>query len=178
MPRGIRLRNKSRHNRSPDYATLAESASLCSSHIWDLPQQIRKFQEEARNSRKAHERTLEELSELYAQQLLAQTPEQNGRSVVTQLFVDRNLAFVKLVAQRLTRQSRPVVALLATTCGQPSLIFAQAAGQPFDMGALMKEALARHGGRGGGSKDMAQGGPAKVEGLDSLLAELVTRLKD
>jgi alanyl-tRNA synthetase len=26
-----------------DYTTLAESAGLCSSHIWDLPQQIRKF---------------------------------------------------------------------------------------------------------------------------------------
>ena len=44
------------------------------------------------------------------------------------------------------------------------------------MGALMKEALAKLGGRGGGSKDMAQGGPATVEGLEPVLVELASRL--
>jgi len=40
----------------------------------------------------------------------------------------------------------------------------------------MKEVLARLGGRGGGSKDMAQGGPAQVEGMDAALAEIAARL--
>ena len=159
-----------------DYATLAESASLCSSHIWDLPQQIRKFQEEARTSRKTHERTLEELAELYAGKLLADMPDQHGTAFIAQVYADRDLAFIKLLAQKLTQQGRAVVALLASIAGQPSLVFAQSAGQPFEMGALMKDALARLGGRGGGSKDMAQGGPAKVEGLDSLLDELAAKL--
>ncbi|HEV8047146.1 MAG TPA: DHHA1 domain-containing protein, partial [Terriglobales bacterium] len=60
---------------------------------------------------------------------------------------------------------------------QPALVFAQAAGQPFDMGALMKETLARLGGRGGGSKDMAQGGPTKIDGLEAALSDLATRLR-
>ena len=160
-----------------DYTTLAESASLCSSHIWDLPQQIRKFQEEARASRKAHERTLEELAEFYAGKLLSEMPEQRSTTFITRIFADRDLAFIKLLVQKLTRQGRPVVALLASTSDQPSLIFAQSAGQPFDMGALMKEALARLGGRGGGSKDMAQGGPAQVEGLETRLKELAAKLR-
>jgi alanyl-tRNA synthetase len=46
------------------------------------------------------------------------------------------------------------------------------------MGALMKEALARLSGRGGGSKDMAQGGPAQIEGLEAVLAELAARLRE
>jgi len=160
-----------------DYATLTESAGLCSNNIWDLPQQIRKFQEEARVSRKVNEQTLQELAEMYATRMLAGTPEQSGSFIITRVFVDRDLNFIKLLAQRLTRQNPKAVVLLASTVGQPALVFAQSTGQPFDMGALMKEALGRLGGRGGGSKDMAQGGPAQTEGLETVLAELAAKLR-
>jgi alanyl-tRNA synthetase len=160
-----------------DYATLAESAGLCSSHIWDLPQQIRKFQEEARALRKSNEQILQELADMYAGELLAEIPDRSGPMVVTRIFQDRDLAFIKLLAQRLTRQNSKMVALLASTCGQPALVFAQSAGQHFDMGALMKEALAHLGGRGGGSRDMAQGGPANAEGLEASLEALAAKLR-
>ncbi|HXZ32479.1 MAG TPA: DHHA1 domain-containing protein [Terriglobales bacterium] len=159
-----------------DYATLAESAGLCSSHIWDLPQQIRKFQDEARAFRKSNEQTLQELADLYADRMLAETKEQGGSIIVTRVLADRDLNFIKLLAQRLTRQNPNVVALLGSTSTQPALVFAQSAGQPFDMGALMKEALGRLGGRGGGSKDMAQGGPADSDKLEATLADLAARL--
>jgi len=57
------------------------------------------------------------------------------------------------------------------------LVFAQSAGQPLDMGALMKEALQQLGGRGGGSKDMAQGGPAQVEQIEAVLRQIAGKLK-
>jgi len=161
-----------------DYMTLAESASLFSSHIWEVAQQIRKSQEEARAERKSGEQVQEELAGLYAKQLLAETSENSGRKVVVRVFADRDSAFTKLLAQRLTRQSPNVVAFLGSTGGQPTLVFAQSPGQPFDMGALMKETLAQFGGRGGGSKDMAQGGPAKAEGLEVTLAELAAKMHD
>ncbi len=155
-----------------DYATLTEGAGLCSSHIWDLPQQIRKLQEEARSLRKANEQTLQEVAELYAERMLAGSESR----IITKVFAERDLAFIKLLAQRLTRQSSGV-ALLASTSGQPALVFAQSAGQPNDMGALMKDALARLGGRGGGSKDMAQGGPAKVGEIEAELNAIAARLR-
>ena len=160
-----------------DYSTLTESAGLISSHIWDLPQQIRKFQDEARSSRKSHEQTLQELVDLYADRILRETPEQGGSILITHVFPDRDLNFIKLLAQRLTRQNPHVIALLASTAGQPTLVFAQSTGQPFDMGALMKEALAQLGGRGGGSKDMAQGGPAKTDALEDVLKEIAAKLR-
>ena len=160
-----------------DYTTLAEAAALCSSHIWDLPQQIRKFQEEARSSRKSNEQTLQELAELYAATLIAEAPEHSGSTFVMRIFKDRDLAFIKVLAQKLTRRDQPSVALLASTSGQPALVFAQSTGQPFDMGALMKEALAELGGRGGGSKDMAQGGPEKLEPLEAVLTALASKLR-
>jgi alanyl-tRNA synthetase len=159
-----------------DYAVLAESGGLLSSHIWDIPQQVRKMQEESRASRKSREQLLEELADLYASRLLAETPESGGRKIIVRTFPDRDLTFIKLLAQRLTRQSPGAVAFLGTTCDQPAIVFAQSSGQPFDMGALMKEMLMRLGGRGGGSKDMAQGGPAQVEEMEAALAELAARL--
>jgi len=159
-----------------DYAVLAESGGLLSSHIWDNPQQVRKIQEESRASRKSRELLLEELADLYASKLLGESPETGGRKVMVRVFHDRDLTFIKLLAQRLTRQSKGVVALLGSTQDQAALVFAQSSGQPFDMGALMKDTLARLGGRGGGSKDMAQGGPSQIEGMEGALADLAMRL--
>ncbi len=160
-----------------DYTTLAEAAGLYSAHIWDLPQQIRKAQDDAKAARRACEQLLDELAEQQALRMLAETPVANGRKIVTRVFADRDLPFIRLLAQKCTRTDNHVVALLASTSGQTSLVFAQSAGQPFDMGALMKDALGKLGGRGGGSKDLAQGGTAESQDVESVLAEVIERLK-
>ena len=91
-------------------------------------------------------------------------------------FADRDLNSIKLLAQKLTRLAPNAVALLAAISPQPSLVFAQSSGQPFDMGALMKEAMASLGGRGGGTKDMAQGGAPQADQIESALTALAKRL--
>jgi len=161
-----------------DYAALVESAALCSAQIWDLPQQVRRLQEDARMSRKANQLLVGELADLWGARLLAERPPQDGTILIVRTFPDQDLGFIKLLAQRLTRQTPGVVALLGSTREAPSLVFAQSTGQPFDMGALMKEVLSRLGGRGGGSKEMAQGGPARIEDLEQVLLEVAARLRD
>jgi alanyl-tRNA synthetase len=122
------------------------------------------------------ERTQEELAAAQAAALLAETPEIKGRRIVVQTLSDREMNFVKLLAQKLTRLSPSAVALLATTSPHPSLVFAQSAGQPFDMGALMKETMTKLNGRGGGSKDLAQGGLTTTEGIAAALTAVAARL--
>ena len=170
---GKRAVSTARH----DYTVLAQSGGLLSSHIWDIPQQIRKVQDESRASRKEREHLMEQLADAYAGRLLAETAEHKGRKFIVHTFPHRDLTFIKLLGQRLTRQSAGVVAFLGITSGQPALVFAQSPGQPFDMGALMKEILARFGGRGGGTKDMAQGGPVQIEGLEAALSDLAVGLR-
>ncbi len=148
-----------------DFTTLTETAGLFSAHIYDVPQQARKSLDEIRSLRKQREQSLEELAEAQATAVLAETTETNGRKLVFRTFADREMNFLKLLAQKLTRLAPNTVALLAATSPQPSLVFAQSAGQPFDMGALMKETLAKVGGRGGGSKDMAQGGLPNTDAI-------------
>jgi alanyl-tRNA synthetase len=159
-----------------DYTTLTETAGLFSAHIYDVPQQAGKALEEVRILHKQREQSLEELAAAQAAALLAETLEAQGLKVVVRTFSDREMNFLKLLAQKLTRLSSNVVTLLATTSPQPSLVFAQSAGQPFDMGALLKETLAKLGGRGGGSKDMAQGGMPKADGIEVVLNAVAAEL--
>jgi alanyl-tRNA synthetase len=62
--------------------------------------------------------------------------------------------------------------LLGSLAGQATLVFAQSPGQKFNMGQLMKEAMAQLGGRGGGSADLAQGGLVENPGLEKIEATL------
>ncbi|MGA8621325.1 MAG: DHHA1 domain-containing protein [Candidatus Sulfotelmatobacter sp.] len=158
-----------------DFSVLSETAALFSAHIYDVPQQARKALDEIKSLRKQYEQSQEELAAAQAAALLAESPESNGRKLLMRTFSDRDLNFLKLLAQKLTRQS-PAVALLATTSPHPALVFAQSAGQPYDMGALLKEIMAKLGGRGGGSKDLAQGGVPKSDGLDAALTAAAEKL--
>ncbi len=158
-----------------DFSTLTETAALFSAGIYDAPQQVRKSLDEIKSLRKQIEQSQDELAAAQAASLLAETPEAQGRKLVVRTFSNRDLNFLKLLAQKLTRQA-PAIALLATESPQPALVFAQSAGQPHDMGALLKEAMAKLGGRGGGSKDLAQGGAPKSEGIAAALASAAQAL--
>jgi alanyl-tRNA synthetase len=153
-----------------DYTVLTEAAALFSAHIYDVPQQVRKSLDEIRSLRKQKEDSQDELAAAQATALLAETPEQNGRKLVIRTFSDRDMPSLKLLAQKLARQSQNVIALLGSTSPQPSLVFAQSAGRTADLGALMKDVMSKFSGRGGGSKDMSQGGLSRADAVEPALA--------
>ena len=158
-----------------DFSVLTETAALFSANIYDVPQQARKSLDEIKSLRKQHEQLQEELAAAQAEALLAEIPERNGRKLVVRTFSDRDLNFLKLLAQKLTHQS-PAIVLLATASPHPALVFAQSPGQPFDMATLLKQTMTRLGGRGGGSKDLAQGGAPSSVGLGDALSEAAQTL--
>lgn len=161
-----------------DFSTLSETAALFSSHIYDVPQQARKSLDEIKLLRKQREQSQEELAAAQGAALLAETPDTNGCKVIVRTYPDRELAYLKLLAQKLTRQSAAVICFLATESPQPALVFAQSAGQPYDMAALLKQTLTPLGGRGGGSKDLAQGGVPVSTGLALAIANVAQNLRD
>jgi alanyl-tRNA synthetase len=161
-----------------DYTTLTETAALYSAHIYDVPVQARKSLDEIRSLRKQREQSLEELAEAQAAAILAGISEENGRKIVVRTFADRDINFLKLLAQKLTRIAPNVIALLGTKSPQPSLVFAQSTGQPADLGKLMKDTLAKVGGRGGGSKDMSQGGVPNPESVDVALESASSQVRN
>ena len=143
-----------------DFQALTEAASVYSAHLWEVPQQARKSIAEIKAGQKARQRLLDEVAELEAANFLRvahERPSGSGQKLVVKYFADRDLAFIKLLAQKIVRLDK-AVALLACGGAQPALVFAQSSGLPNDMGALMKESLEKLGMRGGGNRDMAQGG--------------------
>ena len=159
-----------------DFETLTSAAALFSSHLYDVPEQIRKTLDEAKSAGKREQKIQGELAESMAAAMVAATPEANGIRLVKRFFTDRDLGFIKLLAQKLAAQPS-VVALLGTTAPQPALVFAQSAGGRLDMGALMKEAMSALGGRGGGSRDLAQGGAPAGADVEAALNSTAAMLE-
>lgn len=159
-----------------DFETLTSAAALFATHIWDVPDLIRKSLDETKQAAKDRKKLLEELAELLALRMLDEAPVQPGFKVITRVFDDRDLNFIKLLAQKITATS-PAVALLGTTLGQSGVVFAQSPGLPDDMGALMKEALATLGARGGGNRDLAQGGAADSRNIASVLETVSAKIR-
>jgi len=153
---GLRAVSASRR----DFQTLTDAAALFSTQIWEVPQQVRKSLDEIKASQKARHRLLEEVAELHARNLLraaGEKPTGTDYKLVVEFYGDRDVGFIKMLAQKLTRLDR-VAVLLGCGGAQPSLVFAQTSGLPNDMGSLMKETLQKLDTRGAGNRDMAQGG--------------------
>jgi alanyl-tRNA synthetase len=149
-----------------DYGALSEAAALFSAKLCDVPDQIRKSAEESRLLRKQKEDALDQLVELMALAAVRDQVETSGRKIIVKTFSDRDINFAKLFVQKVTRVGKPVIALVASTLDSPGLVFGQTptpansggSGSTSDMGALLKQVLSSVGGRGGGSRDFAQGG--------------------
>jgi alanyl-tRNA synthetase len=156
-----------------DYQALTESGSLFSAHVWDVPQQARKALDELKSNQKTQHKLLEQVAELEAARLLNSSPElaaASGEKRVVEFLAERDLDFIKMLAQKLVRLDK-VTALLACGGAQPSLVFAQTPGLTGDMGALMKQAMQKLGTRGGGNRDMAQGGAPDAASAEKALHE-------
>jgi alanyl-tRNA synthetase len=155
---------------------LTEAAALFSTHLWEVPAQARKSLDEIKMAQKAQHQLLEEVAELQAQDMLQTAAvHASGYKLVSQFFPQRDLNFIKMLAQKIAR-SGSAVALLSCGGRQPSLVFGQTAGLSNDMGTLMKETVQQLGTRGGGARDMAQGGAPDAAGAEQALNYAASRV--
>jgi alanyl-tRNA synthetase len=154
-----------------DYQLLVETAALYSAHTAELPAQTAKLLEANRAAGKQQQALLAEIAELRAVQLLAQTESAGGCKIVARLEAERDAGYIKLLAQKLAAVEPNVIALLASPWPTPTLVFAQSPGGKWDAGAALKALLAAAGGRGGGTRELAQGGVPSAEALAALLEQ-------
>jgi alanyl-tRNA synthetase len=126
---------------------------------------------------------LDELLELTAAAALHSEPEIKGRKLIVRVFTDRDIGFAKLFAQKVTHTAAPAIALVASTVNPPGVVFAQtpplassSSNSSQDMGVMLNQILSSVGGRGGGTRDFAQGGVppgCNVEQLLQLAADTI-----
>ena len=107
---------------------------------------------------------------------LAQAESINGLRVICRVLGGYDSGNMRYVAQRVTEQPG-VVALLAVTDPSPQFCFVRSQDVACDMGALLHQAAAPFGGRGGGRPHAAQGGNVAAEDLGKLLDDARRRLE-
>lgn len=166
-----------------DFQVLTEAAALYSSPLWEVPAQSAKLIDSGNAAQKQQQKLLVELAGLTAQQTLARTPLEHGRKIVAEFAADRSLEFVKLYAQKLIAAEANVIALLGAGQGAPALVFAQSlgaqsCGSAFDAGAELKAIVSAAGGRGGGTRELAQGGVPSADLIPELIARAAQRARE
>ncbi len=154
-----------------DYRLLAGIAAALSVGAGDVPARVAALQEESKAAAKARRLLLDELAEARAGELLASA---SIGSVLQGIFPDRPVEFAKRVASRIASAGR--VAVIAGTEGDTgSVALAVPAAGAVHAGNLLREALAAHGARGGGSAELAQG-VCRADQVSDLVAALAARL--
>ncbi|HKV29204.1 MAG TPA: DHHA1 domain-containing protein, partial [Candidatus Acidoferrales bacterium] len=136
-----------------DFAALRQSAEHLGCGIAELPENVRRIQEERRTSQRDAKKLAERLAELEAADLFTRNPEvsQDGkRRVIVFVSDDATPSYLAMLAAKIVATPN-VQAVLASRAAK-ALVLAQSAGLDGDMGALLREIFAPLGGKGGGSK--------------------------
>lgn len=153
-----------------DFAALRQAAEHLGCGMAELPENVRKIQEERRASQRDAKKLTERLAELEAADLLArhtETSHDGKHRIVVSISDDAPSSYLAILAAKIvaTPNMRVILASRAAT----AIVLAQSAGLDGDMGALLRELLAPVGGKGGGSKVFAQGTVPEISALDSVV---------
>src|SRR5579863_1038504 len=118
---------------------------------------------------------LERLAESEAGQAVREaTPDASGGRVIQRVFEDVEPEFLGAFATNIAKTERSVALLARLGCGH--VFFAQHPTAGADMNALLKQVMAKTGGKGGGTRDFARGrldDPKKAEEALALAREIL-----
>ena len=158
-----------------DFAALTQTASLLSCGIPDVPAILTKALEERRAQHGSTKRLEERLADHEARALLASHAADGVSARVVSAAIEEATAdYLKLLAGKMCGEAHVVALLISRSTRQ--VVFAQTKGGSGDMGALLRETLKEFGGKGGGTKDFAQGSVSDLLKVEPLLARARERL--
>ena len=171
---GLRAARASRN----DFNRLTEAARQLSVGFEEVPQAIQRLQADAKQAAKHTLKLTNELAQYQAAELVAQAPVNTGlRLIQLQLTAANQVdaSYAKMLASKIAAQAKHTIAVLGwkpeDTSAPATVVLSRSGDLEFDCGTVLRTTLATHGGRGGGSKDMAQGS-VPLEKLQTTLDEL------
>lgn len=138
---------------------------------WEVDAAVGRLQAELKETARQLKKAQGALLQSEAAQLLAAAEPAGAVHLVVQAFDGRDAADIKALGGHLTRNG-PVIALLGVAGSAAEFVFTCSRQAPGDMQALLRPILDTVGGRGGGSRQFAQGGGVALKkgALEQLLA--------
>ncbi|MHB8540712.1 MAG: alanyl-tRNA editing protein [Candidatus Acidiferrales bacterium] len=162
-----------------DFVALRQTAEQLGCGMPEVPEMVRKIQDERRASQRDTKKLTERLAELEAADILATKAEispDGKRRIVAFIFDDATANYLALLAAKIV--ATPGIQVILASRAAKAVVLAQSAGLDGDMGALLRELLAPVGGKGGGSKVFAQGIVAEASALDALVAAVLVHFRE
>jgi alanyl-tRNA synthetase len=154
---------------------LDQLVATLSAPLDELPAVARKLRDDLAEAGRREKDLTERALEGEARRILAElrgdgpAPSPASPALVVAAFDDRSPNDLRVLATRLVALA-PCVALLGSRSDKAHLVFAQSEGLSHDVPALLRAAVERLGGRGGGKGNVAQGGGDRLDLLDESLA--------
>ena len=142
----------------------------------ELGQTVERMQAEARGLRKKLADAESELLVYQAAELDANAKERGAFRLVTSVWAERDPIQLRTLAKKLTAKPRTVV-LLGSGGRQPMFVFARSTDLSLDLVPLLRGAIERVGGKGGGGKpDFCQGGgpPASADQVRAAIQSVIS----
>jgi alanyl-tRNA synthetase len=169
-----------------DFSRLTEAARQLSVGFEEVPQAIQRLQMDAKQAAKHVLRLTNDLAYYQAAELIRQTQMEEGGLRLVRLHLTPanapDAAYAKLLASKIAALAKLTVAVIGwqpddASGAAATVVCARSTDLDFDCGALLRAALTPHGGRGGGSKDMAQGS-VPADRLKTVLDDLANRCRE
>ena len=164
-----------------DFNRLTEAARQLSVGFEEVPQAIQHLQADAKLAGKYTLKLTNELAQYQAAELISQTPVEAGlRLIQLQLSAASHLdaSYAKMLASKIAVQAEHTIAVIGWmpvgSASPATVVLSRSIDLELDCGTALRTTLADHEGRGGGSKDMAQGSVA-VGRLQATLDKLAAR---
>lgn len=123
----------------------------------DLPAAVERVQADAKELRRSVRDYQARLADQEADALIASAEDTGSVKLVAASLPGWDVAGLKTIAARIT-QTPGYIAVLVSDPAPAAIVIARAAGLPHDSGALLRQILGVHGGKGGGRPELAQGG--------------------
>jgi alanyl-tRNA synthetase len=150
-------------NARADFEMLGAAAREIGCGPAELPEMVKKLIDEGKRANRERARTMERLAEFEVQSLLAR-----GEKIIVHAFDEGDAAFVRRVAATLAKE-QGVQAVVASRAAR-HLVFARAEDVAGDMNLMLHEILTPAGGKGGGTKEFAQGTFPEAANVEELMA--------
>jgi alanyl-tRNA synthetase len=149
-----------------------EAARLLGGPSAELVERVRQVLEKQRQLERELEQLRLRLAAGRLEELAGRAAEVSGVKVVAARLPEIDARGLREAADRLRERLRPAcaIALASAQDGRASVVVAAEGEARLDAGALIRELLAPIGGKGGGRRDLAQGGGSDGPALDRALA--------
>ncbi len=164
-----------------DYEALDACARVFSARLDETPELVAALQRKFVESEKAGKRLGRELAEMRGRELYRETEPGPGGIRYAVRRIERGGLSEEVRAEALSFRSLPNAVFLAVSEDPPGVLLAASEDSGIHAGNLLREAVSRAGGRGGGNARLAQGSLPSAESaaeVERCLAEQVLGMRD